>query len=102
MARICERIDFQQVAALARANSVAVLGRLLPDGRRVGAEWIARNPRRVDRRPGSFQINLRTGRWCDFATGDKGGDLISLTAYLDAVPQAEAARRLCRVFGIEQ
>ena len=36
------------------------------------------NPRRADRHLGSFQINVRTGKWADFATGDRGGDLISL------------------------
>ena len=45
-----------------------------------GHEYVARNPTRADRRPGSFKINLRTGRWADFATGDKGGDPVSLAA----------------------
>ena len=56
---------------------------------------------RPDRRCGSFKINLRTGRWADFATGDRGGDVISLAAYLFALPQAEAARRLSRMLGID-
>ena len=37
---------------------------------------------RSDRRPGSFSVNTRTGRWADFATGDRGGDVVSLAAYL--------------------
>jgi hypothetical protein len=40
------------------------------------------NPRRVDRHPGSFRINLASGKWADFAVDAKGGDLISLVAYL--------------------
>ncbi|WBQ11227.1 hypothetical protein L2D01_05445 [Hyphomonadaceae bacterium ML37] len=74
------RIDFARVnaAALVQAETVAVL--LALDGRREGLEWVARNPRRQDRKPGSFKINLQTGRWADFATGDRGGDLISLAA----------------------
>ena len=44
--------------------------------------YVALNPTRNDRRPGSFKINIRTGRWCDFATGDRGGDPVSLVAYL--------------------
>ena len=40
------------------------------------------NPTRADRRPGSFSVNTRTGRWADFATGDRGGDVVSLAAYL--------------------
>jgi hypothetical protein len=67
---------------------------LLPDGKLHGQEWVARNPRRVDRTPGSFRVNIRSCKWADFATTDKGGDLISLVAYLADVRQAEAARRL--------
>jgi len=38
----------------------------------------------------------RAGAWADFATGDKGGDIVSLLAYLQGVSQSEAARRLRR------
>jgi len=65
----------------------------------VGSEWVARNPTRADRHPGSFKVNLRSGRWADFATGDAGGDLISLRAYLDGIRQGEAARRITREIG---
>ena len=60
----------------------ALLRRWLPDGRIEGNEYVARNPRRSDRRLGSFKINLRTGRWADFAFDARGGDPISLAAYL--------------------
>jgi len=33
------------------------------------------NPLRADATPGSFRVNLSTGGWHDFATGD-GGDAI--------------------------
>ena len=71
-------VDFDRVNAAALRNADAVLRGLLPDGRREGAEWVACNPRRPDRKPGSFKINLNTGKWGDFATPDKGGDLVSL------------------------
>ena len=79
----------------------AVLARVLPGGKRVGFEYLALNPRRNDSSVGSFSINLRTGRWGDFATGDKGGDPISLVAYLAGVSQGEAARLLARMLSIE-
>jgi len=66
----------------------------LPNGQRQGSEWVARNPKRGDRRPGSFKINLKSGRWADFATGDAGGDLISLYAYLNDLGQLQAAIRI--------
>jgi hypothetical protein len=68
----------------------------LPNGRREGDEWVAFNPRRTDRSLGSFKINLRTGQWADFATGDRGGDAISLLAYLRGLSQADAARLLAQ------
>ena len=68
----------------------------LPNGRLEGNEWVAVNPRRTDRSLGSFKINLRTGQWSDFATGDRGGDAISLLAYLRGLSQMEAASLLAR------
>jgi hypothetical protein len=95
------RIDFVRINSAALAALPVLLRRWLPDGRQIGGEWVARNPRRTDRQPGSFKINLRTGRWSDFATGDKGGDPISLAAYLAGIGQAEAARELGRALGVE-
>lgn len=89
-----QRIDFAAVNRAALAALPALLRRWLPDGRQVGREYLARNPLRADRRSGSFKINVRTGRWADFATGDAGGDVISLCAYLAGIGQAEAARSL--------
>lgn len=73
----------------------------LPTGYRQGAEWVALNPRRVDRRHGSFKVNLATGRWADFATGDAGGDVVSLAAYLAGLSQGEARRRLALLLGCD-
>lgn len=74
--------DFTRINAAALAMLPALLAQWLPDGRREGNEYVARNPRRPDRSPGSFSINLKTGRWADFATADRGGDPISLLAWL--------------------
>jgi hypothetical protein len=94
-------VDFESINRAALAVLPAILGRLLPDGRIVAGEYVALNPTRIDRRPGSFKINLRTGRWADFATGDRGGDPVSLCAYVEGVSQAEAARRLARMLGLD-
>jgi len=95
------RINFQAVAAAALRNADTLVRRWLPDGRRAGAEWVAHNPRRNDRRLGSFKVNLRTGRWGDFATGDGGGDLIGLAAFLFNLKQAESAERIADMLGID-
>ena len=94
------RIEFDAInrAALARLPDLCM--RWLPDGRRHGHEYVARNPRRVDRRAGSFSVNLNTGRWADFATDARGGDPVSLAAYLSGLGQAEAARQLADMLGV--
>ncbi|MDA0781242.1 MAG: toprim domain-containing protein [Rickettsiales bacterium] len=43
---------------------------------------------------GSFKVNLVSCEWSDFATGDAGGDLVSLYAYLKGISQYQAAREL--------
>jgi hypothetical protein len=93
-------VDFDRVNRAALAALPALLARWLPDGKWHGAEYVARNPKRADRRPGSFKIN-RNGRWADWAADVKGGDVISLAAYLAGLSQAEAARELARALGIE-
>ncbi len=94
------RIDFQGVARAALPHLPALAARWLPDGRRQGREWLARNPRRSDERIGSFKVNLHTGKWADFATGDKGGDPISLAAFVFGISQKEAALRIADMLGL--
>src|SRR4051812_12873368 len=79
--------DFKAVARAALPYSLDICRRLLPDGKIVarGKEYVARNPTRADRRAGSLSVNLRTGCWADFAADAKGGDLISLLAYVRGV-----------------
>ena len=72
-----------------------------PGGRVAGHEYVVRNPNRGDQHPGSFKINLRTGRWADFATGETGGDLIALVAWRYGVRQIEAAEHLADFLGIQ-
>ncbi len=94
-------IDFAAVNAAALRSLFPILQRWLPDGRLQGQEWVSRNPTRADRHAGSFSVNLRTGRWADFSTGDRGGDPVSLTAYLCGCSQVEAARRVAAMLGME-
>ncbi|BAK84061.1 hypothetical protein [Komagataeibacter medellinensis] len=93
-------VDFARINSAALASLPALLGRWLPDGKREGHEWVARNPRRSDREPGSFKVNMNTCRWSDFATGDRGGDPVSLAAYLFNIRQGEAASRLVAMLGL--
>ena len=95
------RIDFDRVGSAARRNAEAVVAAFLPDGRKEGQEWVARNPRRPDKRLGSFKVSLAHGRWADFASGDKGGDLVGLVAFLLGLSQRDAAIRLADALGVD-
>lgn len=54
----------------------------LPDGEFRDGKYIALNPHRDDRNLGSFQIDVETGAWRDYAINEGGSDGISLHAYL--------------------
>src|SRR4051812_6178498 len=98
-------ISFETIKQAACPVLSAILRRLLPGGRIQSGEYFALNPRRQDRTPGSFKVRVhgkRAGAWADFATGDSGGDVISLVAYVDGVSQREAAARLGRLLNIHE
>lgn len=95
------QIDFRTLNAVALQSKHLLLGSWLRDGKVQGNEWIARNPTRPDRHPGSFRVNLDTGKWADFALTDaRGTDLVSLYAYIRNLRQVEAARELARELGV--
>lgn len=87
-------LNFKQVAQASLSDSLGIVQSLLPNGKRQGSEYVALNPKRADRKLGSFRINLQTGKWADFAIGKTGGDLISLWAYLKDTSQLKAAQEL--------
>lgn len=90
-------IDFKALAAVALGQVESLLAKWLPDGHISAGEWKACNPQRDDKREGSFSINLTTGAWGDFSSGDVGGDLVSLYAYLfHQGQQGPAARELAQ------
>lgn len=93
-------INFAAINSAALTHAETILQRWLPDGRREGREWVALNPTRNHRHLGSFRINIASGKWSDFATGDAGGDLISLAAYLTGTRQGVAARNLADMLGV--
>ena len=96
-------MDFEAINAAALPHLPTLCARWLPDERREGHEWSARNPRRVDRRPGSFKVNLITGQWANFALSDaRGGDPVSLAAYLSGRSQTQAARALAAMLGLDK
>jgi hypothetical protein len=98
LASLVDPVDFEAINSAARAVLPALVKRWLPDGRALGKEWVAKNPKRADSSAGSFSINLNTGAWGDFATPHRGGDPVSLAAYLyfdgDQFASARAVRKM--------
>ena len=85
-------VDFKAIAGALAARAEQLVPQWLPNGRRDGHEW------KIGSLAGeagkSLSINLRTGVWADFASDEKGGDLLSLYAAIEGLSMLEAARRL--------
>lgn len=92
-------INFTDLKDALSGHEYSILKQLLPTGKKVGNEYIALNPTRSDKNLGSFRINTRTWKWADFATNDRGGDIISLYAYIRGLNQLTAAKELLQVTG---
>jgi len=94
-------IDFAAINSALLTDISTRLAQWLPSGVREAHEYVALNPTRNDTKRGSFRINMNSGVWADFATGDKGGDLISLYAYINGKrDQVWAAKELAATAGI--
>ena len=87
-----KRPTFAEVKRAAHQAIDRVLEHWLPGGKRVDGnkEYTAPNPTRADKHAGSLKVNMAKGTWADFATGEKGGDLIDLVQYLDGGTHIEA------------
>jgi uncharacterized protein (DUF927 family) len=92
--------NFQKIAAAALGCFDQIMQLLGLSGKRSGREFLPRNPNRVDSKPGSFSINTESGAWADFAADVKGGDLISLAAYIRGGSNSEAAVWLAEVLNL--
>lgn len=98
-----KRPSFSEVKHASLRSIEQVLSKWLPGGKRVdgGKEYTAPNPTRTDKHAGSLKVNLAKGTWCDFATGDKGGDLIDPVRYLDRVTDIDACNKLAAFLCVE-
>ena len=99
--RKIKQIDYQRINVACLSVIQSLLSRWLPHGKICGHEYVALNPKRHDTKLGSFKVNIYSGRWSDFATGDKGGDLISLASYLSGESQSQSALELAEMLGVQ-
>jgi putative DNA primase/helicase len=96
-----EHVDFAAVKAASLRSLNFIIPRLLPGGKRVGDEWVVRNPTRNDNNAKSFSINMRTGVWSDFAMDESGGDMIDLYVYLKGGSNIQAKDALADMLNVK-
>ena len=95
---------FKHISQILQANQLVAprirqaIVTILPGGRIEGKSYVALNPTRHDENLGSFRIDLSTGKWIDFASSDRGSDIVSLCAYVKGLSQYQAAQYLLKVF----
>lgn len=92
--------QIKQLNSIVKGLLHSLIPSMLPHGIRQGQHWVALNPTRADTKRGSFKVHLETGKWADYATGDGGGDVVSLAAYLYRERQGEAAKLVASMAGV--
>jgi putative DNA primase/helicase len=85
-------LDFDGLARQLLASAETHLASWLPAGRKRGNSWVAGDLSGAAGQ--SLKINLATGAWSDFATGDHGSDLVSLYGAINSISMGEAYRQL--------
>ncbi|QPC44036.1 hypothetical protein HW532_15855 [Kaustia mangrovi] len=89
--------DFDAINAAALAAYPGLLHSWFPSGKVHGHEF------KVGSLQGeagdSLSINTKSGAWADFATGDRGGDPVSLYAAMRGISQGDAAKELGGAIG---
>ena len=89
--------DFKKLGHEALPHAELLLTEWFPNGRRFGAEFKVGSL--CGEKGESLSVNTATGKWKDFATGEGGGDLVSLFAASRGISQGEAARGLAKAIG---
>jgi putative DNA primase/helicase len=93
-------IDFAGLNEVLLRTAQTYCDRWLPGGKKVVNEWVCADLSGGEGR--SCSVNLKNGRWSDFASGDTGGDLISLYAAVNGINNGQAAARLMEELGIQR
>ena len=91
-------VNFDELKQQYRQCPIETLKRLLGNGKIEGGDYVALNPRRSDKKAGSFRIDIASGKFHDFATGDSGSGIIDLTAFVYDCDLLTAAQKLQQLF----
>jgi len=92
-------INFAALADALLQRAGQLLPQWLPDGVLHGHEYQCASL--TGGAGKSTSVNTSNGRWSDFATGEKGGDLLALYAAVYNLPMAQAALQVARAEGLE-
>lgn len=93
-------LDFDGLNSYLLTQIRNILPEWLPGGNLNGQEYSCGDLRGGQGR--SCKVNVQTGRWADFSSTDKGGDLVSLYAAIHGVTQAEAFKTLSEQYNYKQ
>ncbi len=91
-------VSFQEIKQKYKQCSIEILKRLVGNGKIEGGDYVALNPKRNDNRLGSFRIDVQTGRFHDFATGDRGGSILDLASFVYDCDLLTAVQKLQQLF----
>lgn len=86
------KIDYHAVNATLMQDAIGYVSAWLSGGKKVGKEWVCGDL--FGGKGESLSVSLATGKWSDFATGEKGGDLVSLYAAINGLSMHESAIEL--------
>ena len=92
-------IKFKELADALLSRADQLLAAWLSGGKRNGHEWVCGSL--AGEEGTSLSVNIHTGMWSDFATGEKGGDLVSLYAAIHGLTMGKAALSVARDEGLE-
>lgn len=92
-------IPFESIKQASLAHATRLLPEWFPYGKLSGREFEVGSLQ--GERGKSLKINIDTGLWKDFATGECGGDLIDLRAAITRETLAEAATSLAASLGVQ-
>ena len=83
------KIDYKAVNDRLHGSALDYLEQWLPGGKKVAGEWVCGDL--LGGKGRSTSVNLVTGQWADFASDQRGGDLVSLYASINGLSMHEAA-----------
>lgn len=92
-------MDFQGLSEHLLQYSGDIVSNLLPGGRLEGSEWCCADLK--GGRGDSCRVNIKTGRWAEFAGDERGNDLISLYSAVHGKTQSQSFHDLSKKYNFE-